>query len=258
MTTQNKKTIQLDPQDNVAVALVELAPETALDGSGLCSRQKIPAGHKIATRRIEAGEPIIKYGQIIGFASKKICEGEHVHTHNVELKSFKREWEITEDSRPTRFVSEKDRAVFEGIVRSDGQVGTRNYVGILSTVSCSAGVADLIAEAAGKDISTEDDGLDGILAVGHGEGCCMTPGGEGLEMLQRAVAEAEQDLEIALRQIDEYQYTLAAQRLTIASDERKYAFDIKPDLMKKYEETIQKNQEILQIIQDLSSLNIVE
>lgn len=79
-----------------------------------------------------------------------------------------------------------------------------------------------------------------------------------LDMLQRAVEEAETDLETALRQIDEYQYALAAQRLTKQSDERKYAFDIKPDLQKEYEETIQKNGEVLKIIQDLSSLNIAK
>ncbi len=81
---------------------------------------------------------------------------------------------------------------------------------------------------------------------------------ERLEMLAQAVKEAEHDLEIALQQIEDYQYMLAAQRLTTESDERKYAFDIKPELKKKYEETIQKNQKVLKIIQELSNLNIVE
>ncbi|NLX24739.1 MAG: tetratricopeptide repeat protein [Lentisphaerae bacterium] len=78
---------------------------------------------------------------------------------------------------------------------------------------------------------------------------------ERLNMLERAVETAENDLQIALQQIDDYQYVLAAQRLMDDSDERKYAFDIKPELKKKYEETIQKNQEIIQIIENLSSLN---
>ena len=77
-------------------------------------------------------------------------------------------------------------------------------------------------------------------------------------MLKRAVDDAEHDLEVALQYIEDYQYMLAAQRLTTETDERKYAFDIKPDLKKKYEETIQKNQEVLKIIQELSNLNIVE
>ena len=81
---------------------------------------------------------------------------------------------------------------------------------------------------------------------------------ERLDMLARAVEEAEHDLAVALQQINDYQYMLAAQRLTTETDDRKYAFDIKPDLKKEYEETIQKNDEVLQIIRELSTLNIVE
>ena len=74
---------------------------------------------------------------------------------------------------------------------------------------------------------------------------------ERLEMLKLAVEAAEIDLDLALKYIDDYQYMLAAQRLTTETDERKYAFDIKPELKKKYEETIQKNQDVLKILQDL-------
>jgi len=74
---------------------------------------------------------------------------------------------------------------------------------------------------------------------------------ERLEMLELAVEAAEHDLQVALKQIEDYQYMLAAQRLTTETDERKYAFDLQPDLKKKYDETIQKNQEVLKIIQDL-------
>ena len=81
---------------------------------------------------------------------------------------------------------------------------------------------------------------------------------ERLAMLKKAVADAEADLATALQQIEEYQYALAAERLAVESDQRKYAFDIKPDLKKKYEETIQKNGEILNIIKTISDLNIAE
>ena len=81
---------------------------------------------------------------------------------------------------------------------------------------------------------------------------------ERLDLLARAVAEAEHDLEVSLLQIHDYQYMLAAQRLTTGTDERNYAFDIKPDLKKKYEETIQKNGKVLKIVRELSTLNMVE
>ncbi|MEN8253861.1 MAG: tetratricopeptide repeat protein [Verrucomicrobiota bacterium] len=91
----------------------------------------------------------------------------------------------------------------------------------------------------------------------HGESAQYLPkAAERLEMLQRAVEDTEKDLEIALQFIEDYQYMLAAQRLTTETNERKYAFDIKPDLKKQYEETIQKNQEVLKIIRELSSLNL--
>lgn len=73
---------------------------------------------------------------------------------------------------------------------------------------------------------------------------------ERLEMLALAVEAAEIDLKAALQYIEDFQYMLAAKRLTSETDERKYAFDIKPDLKKKYEETIKKNQDVLKIIQD--------
>lgn len=93
----------------------------------------------------------------------------------------------------------------------------------------------------------------------HGESAQYLPkAAERLEMLKQAVENTENDLESALQFIEDYQYMLAAQRLTTETDERKYAFDIKPDLKKQYEETIQKNQEVLKIIRELSNLNIVE
>jgi len=93
----------------------------------------------------------------------------------------------------------------------------------------------------------------------HGESQQYLPKiAERLELLRQALEEAESDLRIAIQQIEDYQYMLAAQRLTTETDNRKYAFDLKPDLKKEYEETIQKNQEVLKIIQELSLLNIVE
>jgi tetratricopeptide (TPR) repeat protein len=81
---------------------------------------------------------------------------------------------------------------------------------------------------------------------------------ERLAMLRQALEEAEHDLQMATQLIEDYQYMLAAQRLTTETDNRKYAFDLKPDLKKQYEETIEKNQEVLKIIQELSNLNIVK
>src|SRR5260370_1881341 len=105
----------------------------------------MPSGHKIAARSIATGQSVRGYNQIIGFATKPISSGEHVHGHNLEVHSFERDYAFCVDAKPTSYVS--PAATFRGIVRSDGRVGTRNYLGVLTTVNCSATVAKKISEA---------------------------------------------------------------------------------------------------------------
>jgi altronate hydrolase len=103
----------------------------------------IPAGHKVATRQIEPGQPVRRYNQIIGFASKPIAAGEHIHTHNLAMANFERDYAFGADTKPK---TEKREATFMGIKRPDGRVATRNYIGILSSVNCSATAARAIAD----------------------------------------------------------------------------------------------------------------
>jgi altronate hydrolase len=142
----------------------------------------------MAISRINRGTPIIKYGQIIGFASKSILPGQHVHTHNTVVSTFIRDYAIGADARPTSIRSEKEQATFEGFVRPNGQVATRNYIGILATVSCSTSVAHFIANAVEKDILSRYTRVDGILALGHGLGCGCAENSEGMDLLQRTLA----------------------------------------------------------------------
>ena len=188
MTSQRQKTIQLNPDDNVALALSEIAQGNPIGDSSLLSLEKIPAGHKVAIHQINAREPIIKYGQIIGFASGAILPGAHVHTHNVEMSDFARDYAIGRDIRSIDILPEEEQATFNGIVRGDGRIATRNYIGILATVSCSASVAHYIADAIGDDVLSEYSNVDGIVALGHGSGCAMSGTCEGLDILQRTIA----------------------------------------------------------------------
>ncbi len=188
MMDQQAKTIRLSPKDNVVVALKELAPDSTIEKANLKNRDRIPAGHKVAIGKINSGSPIIKYGQIIGFASKRILPGDHVHTHNAVMSNFARDYDIGAEAQPTAVRPEKDQATFEGIVRPNGQVGTRNYIGILATVSCSTSVAHFIANAVEKDHRSQYPHVDGVLALGHGLGCCCAEGGEGMALLQRSLA----------------------------------------------------------------------
>ena len=127
--------IILNKNDNVAVTPFVINPQTKIERQGIVSVDPIPFGHKICLKPINKGEPVIKYDQIIGFASKSIKPGEHVHSHNLEFKEFSREFAITEKKN---VATEKSNLFFDGILRDNGDVATRNYIGIISTVNCSA------------------------------------------------------------------------------------------------------------------------
>jgi altronate hydrolase len=187
MTEHQTLTVRLHPDDNVVTARIDVLPDTAVGGEQVTCAARIPAGHKVATRRIVAGEPIRKYNQIIGFASEAIEPGQHVHTHNVEMRDFDRDYAFGADARPTAYLPEGERASFDGFLRDNGKAGTRNFIGVLSTVNCSATVCHLIAETFPKDELATFGNVDGIVALTHGTGCGMADRGEGFATLQRTL-----------------------------------------------------------------------
>ena len=134
----NRLSVRLHPADNVVTARIDMLAGTSVDDEGSDTVGPIPSGHKIATRRIAKGEPVRKYDQIIGFATEDIAPGNHVHVHNVEMRDFDRDYAFCKDARATKFFPEKDRKTFEGYLRANGRLGTRNYIGVLTSVNCSA------------------------------------------------------------------------------------------------------------------------
>ena len=156
--------------------------------TGYRCRTPISEGHKISLRPIPKDRPIIKFGHPIGFASVEIDPGDHVHTHNLVLRDVDIDYQYATDKTETPLLPPEEQAVFQGFVRSDGRIGTRNYIGVLPTVNCSAGVARFIAEEATRDELPKFPDVDGIVALGHGAGCCMNPDDEGFAILQRTMA----------------------------------------------------------------------
>jgi altronate hydrolase len=181
--------IRLHPDDGVVIARATLLPG-ALVAEGVVAAQRIPAGHKVAVRRIAAGEPVRRYGQIIGFASMPIEPGRHVHVHNCEMGDFAKDYAFGVDAKPT--TPANSPAGFMGIRRQDGRVATRNYIGILTSVNCSAHVASLVADMFRRNPFTDDDPLakypnvDGVVALTHKTGCGMSEG-DGLRLLRRTL-----------------------------------------------------------------------
>jgi altronate hydrolase len=179
--------IRLNAHDNVVVARLDLLAGSALPEEGVEARALVPAGHKIATQAIAAGEPVRKYGQILGFATSDIRPGDHVHTHNLAMGEFARDYAFGRDARPTDYVGEAERAHFMGIRRADGRVATRNYLGVLTTVNCSATAARYIAEQFRGGALAEFPHVDGVVALGHGTGCGMGSSGEPMDVLRRTL-----------------------------------------------------------------------
>ena len=177
--------IRLNPADDVVIARVDVPNGTLLVKENVRANVLIPAGHKIATRAVAAGKPVRRYNQIIGFATRDIKAGDHVHVHNVSMGDFERDYAFCVEAKPTAFIT--PQATFQGIVRPDGRVATRNYIGIITSVNCSATVARLIARQFENRLE-EFPNVDGVVALTHKTGCGMASDGEAIDILRRTTA----------------------------------------------------------------------
>ena len=182
--------IRLHPADDVVIARTQLVGGTPIES--VTSRGLIPPGHKMAVRAIAAGEPVRRYNQIIGFASQPIAAGEHVHVHNLNMGpdkgDFARDYAFGADLKPA---PARREATFMGIRRADGRVATRNYIGILTSVNCSATAARAIAEHFSRRTNPAAlapyPNVDGVVALTHGTGCGMASEGLGMDILSRTL-----------------------------------------------------------------------
>jgi altronate hydrolase len=185
-----RKVLLLREGDDVGVVVrpVKQGEVVAVNGNEVRAAQDIPAGHKVALHSVEPDQPVRKYGQVIGFATKPIGAGEHVHVQNLGVKKLALEYEYSTAVPKVDYYPDGQRATFQGFKRPDGKVGTRNYLAIVSTVNCSASVSKYIAEHFRGDALKAYPNVDGVIAVKHNSGCGMNIKGEGMEILQRTLA----------------------------------------------------------------------
>lgn len=182
--------IQLHVDDNVAIAKRAIARGEALtlDASHppITLAEDVDLGHKVAVRRIGLGEPIRKYGQLIGFAATPIEPGDWVHSHNVSLGTLSHDYafasEIPPDPQPIT------GRTFMGYRRADGRAGTRNYIGLISTVNCSATTSKYVAQAFDPAVLADYPNIDGVVPLVHKAGCAMQYAGEDHRQLARTLA----------------------------------------------------------------------
>lgn len=182
---QDPRSILLHSTDNTAVAVDSIAPGARV--RGVVAKARIHKGHKIALAPIAVGAPVLKFGQIIGFATQAIEPGEWVHEHNVAVQEFDRDYRFAEGAKPDdNLLPESQRATFQGFRRANGKFGTRNYIAILTSVNCSATAARFIAKEVERSGILDDyPNIDGVIPLVHGTGCAMDTKGEGYEVLKR-------------------------------------------------------------------------
>ena len=178
-------TIRLHAEDDVVIARVDLPTGTLVTKENVRTAVTIPAGHKLVVRDIANGGPVRRYNQIIGFATRDIKAGEHVHVHNLGMGDFQRDYAFSSLKKETAYI--KPAATFQGIVRADGRVATRNYIGILTSVNCSATAARMIARHFENNLEQYPN-VDGVVALTHKSGCGMASEGEGMDVLRRTMA----------------------------------------------------------------------
>lgn len=178
----------LDPADSVAIALTDIPPGEVAGPDGLRSLMLIPKGHKLALVDAKEGQPVLKLGTVIGVASRPIQAGEHVHTHNLHFIPSPASRAIQNPRGDAGRRGNPFPRLFQGYVREDGRVGTRNVLLVLATVNCSATVARRIAEAFRRSVDLSSyPTIDGVVALTHQHGCSFRADGPGMDILRRTL-----------------------------------------------------------------------
>ena len=181
--------LHLNAADPLVVATRDLAAGEAIGMGSFTPVEPISRGHKLAVQRIERGAPVRKLGQIIGLATREIAPGQHIHVHNLEFRPSSVDHGIGAHRSNLPVLPEPKAATFRGIVRSDGTVATRNFIGVLTTVNCSAQVARMISDHFRMSGELKNyPNVDGVVALTHASGCAGGEETEGNLLLRRTVA----------------------------------------------------------------------
>jgi altronate hydrolase len=194
--------VHLRPEDNVAIAARALNEGLCVqaNGTAVTLSTRIGLGHKVALKPIKKGEAVCKYGQIIGFASRDIAPGDHVHVHNVSAELFERDYAYSTEV-PPRPIPPGTNAPGSPAIRTwlgydrganrpdHFRYGTRNYIAIISTVNCSASTSKYISDRfRAADLLKQYPNVDGVVAITHKAGCAMQYGGPDHNQLDRTLA----------------------------------------------------------------------
>ena len=184
-SSQKQHMLRLNPADNVVVAIT-VVDKGALTSEGIVAGERIGKGHKMASANVRAGEPVKKFGQIIGFAKVDIPAGAWIHEHNIGMGALSHDYAFAEGATRTDVLPLEKQETFQGFRRANGKIGTRNYIGIMTSVNCSATVAKFIAEEINRSGILKDyKNIDGVVALKMDNGCVIDFRGAIFDVLKR-------------------------------------------------------------------------
>ena len=187
MSAEKSPVIRLDPADNIVVARQPVAAGTVIPEEGITVRTDIPIGHKIASRAIAKGAPILKYNTVIGYASRDVEPGTHMHNDTIHFDAVSEEYHFCQDYRPVDILPPAERRTFMGYVRPDGQVGTRNCIAVIVCSNCAATVARKIASHFTEDILKAYPHVDAVVPLITSSGCGLEKSGDPMTFLRRLI-----------------------------------------------------------------------
>ena len=169
---EQRLTIRVHPRDNVAVAVTDLPAGTATE-SGAVTREPIPQAHKIALEDISAGGEVIRYGVVLGYARADIPAGGRINEHMLDLPASPGLENLPYGVNivPPDDLPDPPRTTWMGYRNKTGPAGTRNLLGIVTTVQCAAGVLKAAVDRIKRELLPKYPNVDGVVAVTHPYGC---------------------------------------------------------------------------------------
>ena len=179
--------ILLDPADNVVVARMPLAAGTTLGNGEITVKTDIPPGHKVAARFIKEGDPVLKCNTVIGYASRDVEPGTHMHNETIRFSAAEKSYSFCQDYRPIELVPENLRRTFMGYLRPDGQAGTRNCIAVIVCSNCAATVARKIASHFTPEILEAYPNVDAVVPLITSSGCGLEKTGDPMRFLRRVL-----------------------------------------------------------------------
>lgn len=186
MTTEKKSpVIRLDSADNIVVARQPVPAGTYIPDEDFTVQSDIPIGHKIASRAIRQNEPILKYNTVIGYAARDVEAGTHMHNETIYFDSVSKQYEFCRDYHPVNILPPEQCRTFQGYVRLDGQVGTRNFIAVAVCSNCAATVARKIANYFTPEKLKDYPNVDAIVPLITSSGCGLEKTGTPMSYLRR-------------------------------------------------------------------------